>query len=501
MRRGLCTGFVWCAVAWLIVINSARGVLAQTIDPNEGAVRIMKRAASAQRDGSHLPLLFALRQLRDPDLKPFFVQLAQSDDWQTQVHAVLGLAEIDPSKHIDAALVTTIKPEAQESVIATGLDLELLGREQFGSLLAVKDLHPMARLFLLAEQVALGEPADQQALSELTKSDDQHVGSLAACLAAQAGQSGAIESLGSRLAGLPTDARDDLTNWVLEAIRRYRLSACAGWVKSVLDENSLDRDKSYRAVFTLLTIDTEAGLKAWTRVLGEQPTYQHRVRMGLVLLASGAPVPGTLFDQLQASGGEELITRIIAVGKTISSGGDPSDALMQLLDLGHLKSTDWAMDYVKKMPNDQAARVYGHLIDRLATDDPAAIDWVSLAVQSTSKLFEIDPNAVLQRLSASKDDELQQQSILLGLFETTSTTAGEAAGKLRRIGSGRADSLAFLLMAKHVKALTAQDKEQLGKIASGGGRVSEVLQVQAAWIYLKQTNQLDTVMTAISAKP
>jgi hypothetical protein len=279
------------------------------------------------------------------------------------------------------------------------------------------------------------------------------------------------------------------------------LTACAEWVKSVLEERSLDRDSAYRAVFTLLTLDSDAGLKAWARVLGEQPTYQHRVRMGLVVLASGAAVPGATFDQLQASGGEELITRITAVGKTISSGGDPSEPLMQLLDLGHLKSTDWAMDYVKKLPDDQAARVYGHLIDRLATDDPTSGDWVSLAVQATSKLFEIDPDAVLQRLSAAKDDELQQQSILLGLFETTSPAAGEAAGKLRRIGSGRADSLAFLLMIKHSKTPTEQDKEQLGKIASGGGRVSEILQVQAAWIYLKQTNQLDSVMTAIPAKP
>src|SRR5262245_4009222 len=103
MRRARHTGLAWCTAALLMVIGGGRTIFAQAVDPNEGAIRIMKRAASAQRDGGHLPLLFALRQLRDPDLKPFFTQLAQSDDWQIQVHAVLGLAEIDPSKRIDPA--------------------------------------------------------------------------------------------------------------------------------------------------------------------------------------------------------------------------------------------------------------------------------------------------------------------------------------------------------------------------------------------------------------
>ena len=90
-----------------------------------------------------------------------------------------------------------------------------------------------------------------------------------------------------------------------------------------------------------------------------------------------------------------------------------------------------------------------------------------------------------------------QQTILLGLFETRSLAVGEAASRLRRIGLGRADSLALLLIAKHSTNISDQDRRQIGAIASGGGRVSDVLQIQAAWLYLKHSDLLDHALSQV----
>jgi hypothetical protein len=219
----------------------------------------------------------------------------------------------------------------------------------------------------------------------------------------------------------------------------------------------------------------------------------------MILLSTGPAAPDSAYEQLASVGAEELITRMIAAGKTISGGGDPSDSLADLLDLGHMKTTAWAMDYLEKLPPEQASRVYAHLIDRLAGATVPQSDAVALAVQAASKLYEIKPDMVLERLSAAEDDSLLQQALLLGLFETKSPAVGQAAAALRRIGSGRADSLALLLMAKHSQPLTPQDIEQLGTIAAGGGRVSEILQVQAAWLYFKHTGQIETALAAVFA--
>jgi HEAT repeat protein len=100
--------------------------------PAETSVASLRKAVTAVSDGSNLPLLLALRQLHDPDLKPLFLQLAQSStDWQAQVHAVLALAEIDERNRVDAWLVTQVDPQAQEMIVANALDAKLIGSDQF----------------------------------------------------------------------------------------------------------------------------------------------------------------------------------------------------------------------------------------------------------------------------------------------------------------------------------------------------------------------------------
>jgi hypothetical protein len=57
-----------------------------------------------------------------------------------------------------------------------------------------------------------------------------------------------------------------------------------------------------------------------------------------------------------------------------------------------------------------------------------------------------------------------------------------------------------LLDAKHSPALSDDELKQLGLVVSGGGRVSDVLQIQAAWLYLKHTNQVQAALGTIFAK-
>ena len=57
---------------------------------------------------------------------PLFYDLLQHDEWQVQVHALLGLAEIDEAEGLEPWLVTQIDPLAREQVIPNALDMNLL---------------------------------------------------------------------------------------------------------------------------------------------------------------------------------------------------------------------------------------------------------------------------------------------------------------------------------------------------------------------------------------
>ncbi len=113
---------------------------------------------------------------------------------------------------------------------------------------------------------------------------------------------------------------------------------------------------------------------------------------------------------------------------------------------------------------------------------------------ATSRLFEIDPETVTQLLAQVPDDSLTQQAMLLGLLESRSAAAGDAARGVKRIGFSQADSVALILIAKHAQPPSPEELQQLGVIASGGGRVSEGLRAQAAWLYLKHTSKIEQAL-------
>ncbi len=458
-------------------------------DYSEACIRQLRRVVISQRDGTHLPRLFALRQLDDPTLRPLFYQLAQRQEWQVQVHAILGLAEIDSSHRVDPWLVTQVDELAQEVLIANAIDMDLIGLEQVNELLAWTELQPMPRLLLMGELLLAGENPERETLSRLALSANLRIAGLASLFLAQLGENSALGAYNDRLAVLAGRERDRHMLWLLEAVRQYSLTAALAWVKQSLEGRDSNDDLAYWGALTVLALDPQGGVAIWNRLLGPTPTYRDQVKFGMLLLAAGTEVPSSAYERLTDD--SELIRRMVDVGRRLSANEDTADELIALLDLGHLRTAKWAMGILPDLPAEQATKVCLHLIDSVGDGNPGQADRISMAIEAVAKLSELAPDQAYQRLSAVKDDSLSQEVILLGLFESSAPEAGAAARSLRRIGAGRADSLALLLMARHADSLDGNDLRQLGMIAAGGGRVSEGLQIQAAWLYLNHTDAID----------
>ena len=155
------------------------------------------------------------------------------------------------------------------------------------------------------------------------------------------------------------------------------------------------------------------------------------------------------------------------------------------------------MEFASQLDDAHAVRIYDHVLTRSEAQADRPDGPLGLIAEAASRLFEIEPQRVLARLSAVPDDSPAQEALLLGLFQSTSKSVGDAAAALPRIGAGRADCLALLLMAKHATSLAADDLRQLGLIASGGGRVTPGLQVQAAWLYLKHSEATEQALAEV----
>jgi hypothetical protein len=486
-----------CAVVLvaLFVLGAAgRPEIGEYFEPS---VRHLQRAVHPQRDGGHLPRLFALRQMRDPDLRPLFYQLAQRDDWQVQVHAALGLAEISPERRIDPWLVTQIDPRAQEALIANAIDMDLIGADEIRELMNWDDLEPLPHLMLAAELMLMGEPVLAESVAKSTRSANHQVAGLASLLLAELGDATAFTAYIARLEGLPKADRDRHTTWLCEAVRQYELRSALPWITEHLRLPSNTRDSRYWCIYTVLVLDAEEGAAIWRRELGDDPAYRDRVRYGMLLLGAAEDVAPDLFDTLRPDEPDQLIERMIATGQALARGGDPSDELIKLIELEHPKTANWAFRKLKELPDDQAATVYTHIIKNADRDGVGRAERAIRAATATARLHELDPAAVLALLAAVEDDSPIQEVMLLGLLDTREGVELEAIRRIRRIGAGLADSLALLLLARHADALEGDDLRQLGVIAAGGGRVSIGLQAEAAWLYLKHTGAVDQALSRV----
>jgi hypothetical protein len=482
-RRGLRLMLVPILVL-LIAASSDRAV--------ESSIRQLRRVVVPRRDGSHIVLLSSLRQLRDPSLRSFFYQLSQYGIPMVRIHAILGLAEIEEGQ-IDPWLISQLdSPEARYIAISNALERELIDTEHIGKLLEWDDLEAKSRALLLAELVAKGEPTDREALARLAEHPSVDVSALVALALAQLGDVGPMSGYRERLDAMPPAERTRHLQIMLRAIADYRYTGLADWVTDLVSSPETAPETAAEGVATLLVLDPERGVTLWMRVLGASPSYGKQVRFALMLLAAGPDVPATAYDRLPE--GDDLLDAMAAAGRAIASGQDAADALIALLNLGHLKSTRWAMDAAQDLPDDQAARIYSHLIDRADGDARGRDERAELAMIATARLFEIDPAAVAERLERIEDDSLTQQAMLMGLLESRSPAAGEAARRVKRIGFSHADSVALILIAKHADPPSAEELEQLGVIASGGGRVSDGLRAQAAWLYLKHTSKIEQAL-------
>jgi hypothetical protein len=480
LRRGL-----HLILASTLVLSAAATASDRAVD---ASIRQLRRVVVPRRDGSHLLLLTSLRQLGDPTLRSFFYQLSQYGSPPVRIHAILALAEIDETGQIDPWLISQLEsPEARYAAISGLVDADCIGK-----LLEWDDLESKARGLLLAEQVARGAPPDMEALAHLAEHPTLNIAGLAACVLAQLGDSAPFSAYRARLDTLPSAERGRHLRLIFGAIAEYKLDAVIDWVVDIIGAPDTDPEIVAEGIATVLAIDPPRGVALWTRALGASPGYGKCVRYTLLLLRAGPTVPASAYDRLPE--GDQLIEAMARAGRAISSGQDAAGDLIALLDLGHRKTVRWAMVAAEDLPDEQAARVYLHLLDAVVGDRRGRDERAELAMTATARLFEIDPETVRQRLVQVPDDSLTQQAMLLGLLEPRSAAAGEAAREVKRIGFSQADSVALILIAKHAQPPSPEELEQLGVIASGGGRVSEGLRTQAAWLYLKHASKIEQAL-------
>lgn len=498
MARGAQGIFLLPCIALILgaVASSAR---AQATDASASAISELRSAVTVQRSGAHHDLLRALRALRDPSLTPLFSRLTSHDDAVIRINGILGLAELSEARRIDPWLISKLDSEANRLyAVNLAIGLNLVTPADLRLMLGWNDLQETPRLAILADLVRRREQVSPDEVRSLLASTTEAVKTVAACLMVQLTDSREwIQPFLSRLETLDDKARLKDELWLVSDIGRYRLDRMQWWLDAILARPALDPALEQVAIASSLRTDAERGVSAWRKRLAAARTGTERSRLGLLLFAAAAEmdIPADPFALLRD--GEILNDRVAAAGAALATPEKAAAALREVIDLDHWRSSEIVMIAVERLPVAERLGVLEHAVRRMFRSDHRREEREAIAIRAIAMLVELDAPRALALLAEAEDDSRQQEALLMGLLASNRPEALEGARKLRRIGLGRADSLALILIARHSESLTASELRDLGAIASGQGRVSPSHKVQAAWLYLRHAKRIEHAMAEL----
>lgn len=459
----------------------------------DSAVWLLRKATLVHRDGRHNLLIRALRQMKDPALQPLFIELVAKPHPVLKIHGILGLGEISGEKNIDLARLADLEdPLAQAQLVSTALEAKLLTTEQCVQLLDWSNLDASVKVLVAAPLLADGRLKDASSLEKNTGASTPALRGMVALIKLQLGDSSALKSL-EELNGIEDASRDAVRAMLMQTSLRYEFASAAPWAVQVADSGTTDRGLAFFALRVALHFKAPGAEEMWTRQFSSSPSPADRVRLSLLAVDMYDRLSAKAFELLQKEE-DSLIRQCGLVGLALKSGGNSDEPLLGMLELNHLVAGQWVLQHVEKLKPEQARPVLVGVIlaaEGTGNQDRYRAQRLENCVFAAQRLVETDPESheILTHLIQSSP-ELTQEAVLMGLIKADTGDAARFTPTVADLKSDTARSLALLLKAKSpgVK-LTTEEMKGLELIVRGGAGLQETLRIQAAWTYLKLTQQ------------
>ena len=470
------------------------GAAAHWGDARDAAVhQELDRAITPQPRNEHLARLSALRALQDPQLEPLLASLLDASDPAIQIHALLGLADLQSDRRLDLDRVLATSAAARESIIMLGVEDGRLTLADMRTLLSTESLSAGTQLMLLASLLEADEPITADQIAAVEVEPTTTAAATRAALLARLGRDESIEAIALDLRTHPNDPA--IQNACFAALEQSRRLSSAGVTRLAWACLKSDTGLGLRRYAMLMLLETEAeGIKeAFASELNRSTRRRHQVDLALLLMMTGTTPPDAAMQILR---GDELLSRM--VDASIALGGDPADAvgaLERLIDIGHRRTVSWVLDASAEWPDSLATPLLERILD-LAVTGGLKSAMAGNGVLAASSLLQRAPERFRTRLSAAEDDGIEQQLLLLAMLQMPVPDLVDTVASIRRIGIAPPDVLALLVLARDQDAITPADVATLQLIATGS-TASEALRTQAAWLAVRHTGVVDDVMASL----
>lgn len=502
MRRPRAVRSSWQSIASVVLtLLCAAPTLAQytRTDHFDGSVATLRRCVIPSEKREHHALIVSLRALKDPALKPFFEALTRSSDWSSRVDGILGLAELSPTRDIDASLVERLaSTEDRSTAIRNAVGFRLLSPGTIRRLLAVPDLAALDRVVLNAELHRLGEPVDAAALRAAANDPTEEVAALASALLLASDGAEAWDAFEARLAQRTPEVRNLVLQEIARAVLLYSITGAVDRVLRLAEDASYTLPTRMMVNGTALALAPRAGQEAWKRLAQSERSQSALVRSGIQLMSQTVPIDPGLGSAIR--NGEPLV-EAIADAIEANASGDPealATALTVVIDRANRQSAEWAVQRAAALPAPHAARVWRHLLERFLSAPENSLALGAVVLDAARRLAASDPASMEQLFTLAKNEPQVQEIFVLALCDAATPEAATVARRVRGTFTRRGEALAVLAIARGESKLDDATLKELGIIGAGGGDLDPTLLVQAAWLFARHSARADQALAQVN---
>ena len=478
--------------------NLQRGSDYDTVDPYETALRPLKDALLSESEGQQHAAVIALRELRDPTLKPLFATLVAGDRWALRVDGILGLAELDASGKVDLAKVERLPGERdRDAAINAMLALKIADAAQIRAMLDWIDLPSSQRVLLAGELRRLGGSPDAALLARLASSKTPEVAGFASCILLDLKSPDAAQlaaAARAQIAALPAASRSAAVAQIAEASAADGLAGAGPFVAELLRLPDVADDARMRGIGSLLTLSPANAYPLLQAGIAADPSQASRMRHLAVLIASGARAPAEVWNGF--ANGDSMIDDLVAAGTALTAG-DEKAAYSRLVGLERRVVLRAALDGARRIgPSAERALALAclELVLKPGPTPPALSETLLLAL---FRLAEMAPEELRAPLNADGLDEPTREAFLMALLNAGTREAADVArtakGKTSRLGEGQI----AVLVARNAESLTPAELDELMLVAGGGVKVALPVRQQAAWLWMKHAKRCDDAIAAL----
>ncbi|MSR34404.1 MAG: hypothetical protein EXS12_06355 [Phycisphaerales bacterium] len=459
-------------------------------DPYETAVTQIQKAMYPSTTGIQHFRWLSLRLLNDPAMNPLFESLTTQKDVALRVDGFMGIALVSADKSLDAARVIQLNDPALRRILITeALGLDLLKPAALNGLFKSTDLTNYERTLLVAELNRQGQPWDKSLLADAPADPAAEVAGLASMLLLERADEGGWQRFLRTCSQLTPDDRTALLTQLANAARQYHIVAAARPLLE-LTNTSTGPDRM-AAIATAVSVVPEAGRELLLEKIKTDRSQSNLVRMGLLMLTAKKGMQAADFEQLR--NGDPLVEAMATAGAAIGTApANQASALAALLENGNRSTTAYVLNITPTLPPEFSRPLLFKVLARVCKNNVIRSEDQISTIQAVQQLLRM-PAAqpeLLTYILQNSEKNVQLLEIAMSIVADSSDASAAAfarniRGKLPR----RGDSMALLALAKNFTPLTSNEIVELGSIASGGGKVDESSQIQAAWLYLKYTKR------------